>query len=1203
MICKHCGKQTNDIARFCSWCGVTTNTDEQVFKEQVQNPSANVGTQPVAEPVQYTAPTEPQQQYTHYAPPQYSAQPPKKKSKKALFLGLGAAGVATLALVFALFVLPVFRADNSPGNEDEADNFDFDIYTAPVEPPGGRSVPFEVGEVSFTTNDPKIKMIEVNQGLSYGFDSNTGEFYVMDNFVAGKETAVFIALEEPLDPKAEVLLSIEKDGAPLATLASVELIDDKTLLFQPKDISEAGFWDQGAYTFTFYMDDSVAVRTTNFYKATPMKVLAVPIKGNYSGKVIGCEGDWKQGSTMLSATYPVAREDVEYVLGPEQDLSDPKYDLNTNNGRKLVWQALSALQPPNDGYTTIVGFMRDPTSQGYLGYTYGEPATIVCESEPDMLATIVHEIAHCYKIGDEYPDGSLNDVLNPPPHGMKGRDILTRQPAIGTKEHVKGGSTVGLKGTGSVIYPEQRAYWVEGRTLLGTITSYMGGGTGEPSFMFWTSSDIWNHLFTSFTGQLSGSETGDGHVAEENKSEQEGSSWGQCFRCFGEVYSPDGYIECTDCAEMVEITGEEFGCKECGANYTEEDFTEEDLWIYHVACGYLLKFSAFFQYNTGGSLNKASEDDAEVKGEYWGQCQQCFEDVYDAKAFIECISCSEMVPVAGDEFSCEKCGMEYSLSMPTFTELWIYHAACEQYVNYPQFLEHNANLGRDAQRPTGEMVTVIEIRGDISATGDFQSEPWYSYEIPTDSLALSLEGEYSAVVYNSAGDRLSVTYFDAQDNSQITLKDNVIDGESEDIPIRVSAKFPEGASSVAIMKGDKEIFNKSVSKSAPTVAFTNLSEGQQLENNTTFTWEAKDDDGDSLSYQIWYYRSYEERYLVATNIVGTSFEADLTDYAGTNRGWFRIYATDGVRTMLSESPDVSVPYKAPEIVNYMASDVTQVKVTDMIEIQAKIYDAQDGWIWYSPEGGIVWAVDGRTFDNGGSFYFWHNPYMLAPGMHTITCTATNSAGLSTSRDFVFEITEDESDLPDDWSRNDITLALRLGYYQPLNRLDSPITRVEFAKMMYALSSLVLPDDYERLPDPLMFPFFSDMNLDTMDMNYAYAMYMVSYGLMDVDENDAFNPHNSLTEREAMNIFYRTIEFAQSQNAVPYEVLDDEELMPKFTQWGLFGEEGSPNTYLPDERMSKRMVLVRIARFIKFFEDLEDKDYGVAAGFFDNYYQD
>ena len=376
--------------------------------------------------------------------------------------------------------------------------------------PGDSGAPFAEGEAGFSTNDPNIKMIEVNQCLSYGFNTDTGEFYVMDNFVAGKETAFFIDLEEPLDTNAEVLLTVERDDEQVAVLTSYELVDDSTLLFHPWDIGEVGNWEQGAYTFTFKMDGSTAIRTTNFYKAMPLKVLAVPMISNYGGEIFECGESWKEGVTMLTALYPVAMDDLEYVLGPVQDFSDIKYDLETEAGSHRVLTMLGALQTPNEDYTMIIGFMPEPIYRKVNGVDFrisGLSSTdltnIICESLPHMMQAVVHEIAHCYGVGDEYEGGLLNNIVNAPPYGMKGSDYYKGwdYPAVGEKEHVKGGPSVGIKGTGSVIYEQQRAYWHEGRELLGTLASYMSSGTDEYGILVWTSSEIWNHLFYIFTGQ------------------------------------------------------------------------------------------------------------------------------------------------------------------------------------------------------------------------------------------------------------------------------------------------------------------------------------------------------------------------------------------------------------------------------------------------------------------------------------------------------------------------------------------------------------------------------------------------------------------------------------------------------------------------------------------------------------------------------
>ncbi len=42
-----------------------------------------------------------------------------------------------------------------------------------------------------------------------------------------------------------------------------------------------------------------------------------------------------------------------------------------------------------------------------------------------MLPTVVHEIAHCYQVGDEYDGGSFNNKVNYPPNGFSGSDFVT----------------------------------------------------------------------------------------------------------------------------------------------------------------------------------------------------------------------------------------------------------------------------------------------------------------------------------------------------------------------------------------------------------------------------------------------------------------------------------------------------------------------------------------------------------------------------------------------------------------------------------------------------------------------------------------------------------------------------------------------------------------------------------------------------------
>jgi len=82
-----------------------------------------------------------------------------------------------------------------------------------------------------------------------------------------------------------------------------------------------------------------------------------------------------------------------------------------------------------------------------------------------------------------------------------------------------------------------------------------------------------------------------------------------------------------------------------------------------------------------------------------------------------------------------------------------------------------------------------------------------------------------------------------------------------------------------------------------------------------------------------------------------------------------------------------------------------------------------------------------------------------------------------------------------------------------------------------------------------------------------------------------------------------IKLAKTQTYTEYEVLDESEFLPQLEEWGMIGEPGSLTAYNPDGRMSRGQTMVRISRFIMYTHEMEDKDYGIDAGFFDNYYDD
>ena len=1030
------------------------------------------------------------------APPQYGRPPgygqpaaamavPQRNNKR-LILIIALAAVAAVIIGLLAYNLSGDKDKGKGGFDDDDDGFiNIDVGIDP--PPGKDPPPFEPAASGFTTNDKNIKMIEVNQGLSYGFDTDTGDFYLMDNFAAGKATAFFVVLEKAPSPSSEITLTIERDGEFVAALLPAEMIDDTTILFQPQDIAEVGYWEQGAYTFTFTMDDSVAVRNTNLYKSTTLKILALPMKSNYSGDIRTCTGDWQSGVEMVKAVYPVGGMDVEYVLGPELDLSDDMYDLNTGEGRYNVWKMLTRQQTQSRDYTLIVGFMRTPTNKGILGFTNGMPGNIVCESQADLLASVVHEIAHCYKIGDEYHDGSLNNVLNAPPYQMEGHDIITREYAVGEKPAVVGGYDIGIIGSGSVIYPEQRAYYVEGRRLLGKVTSYMSDGDNKDSFNYWTTSDIWNHLFNVFTG------------------------------------IDNSYLD---------------------------------------------------------SLGNPEQNTGPAEDEIFGECTNCYAGItMPVRAFVQCRDCQEFTQLPEDnEFNCEACGSFISLHEYYLKEIAVLCQSCKQLIWYNELSKESSSNKASAKtlkESESELIMVTDINGYIDTDGSFVADPWYSYPAPASFCTAALKGEYSVSSYDAKGNRLANAYFDLHTTSQINTAEGQSYVENDRMPVNVVIKTFDEAVKIVIKKGDKEIYTRIVSDNAPEVAFTGLTEGQELPDEVTVSWEASDADGDEIYFDLYYCANYEDYYLLASFITERSIKVDMSGFPGSDAGYFYIYASDGVNTAETASPKVKVPYKAPVFITEQ-TEIPKYKATEEVRLEVEIYDKQDktmivGAIWDEEAGNwqisnsVEWFLDGESFFTSETLVI--DPYNLKPGVYTFTCVATNSGGVSASKDFTVEITDDESDLPDDWSRDYIRQALKDGFYLTLDRIDSPITRGQYARFMgFAFGhNSVLPSIYPDIRGEVA---------DVYDGTDYNESLMVWLGVMETTDG-SFESQKSLTEHEAALILYKVVLMA-SDPELTLDDFDDEAIIKEFLEKGILNETGD-GAYQPDEKLSKRLAMVRMSK--------------------------
>jgi hypothetical protein len=179
-----------------------------------------------------------------------------------------------------------------------------------------------------------------------------------------------------------------------------------------------------------------------------------------------------------------------------------------------------------------------------------------------------------------------------------------------------------------------------------------------------------------------------------------------------------------------------------------------------------------------------------------------------------------------------------------------------------------------------------------------------------------------------------------------------------------------------------------VSGVSPTAAATTL-DGPQ-----TIAWTASDPDGDALNYIVEYTPRpadpTSEWIVLASDITSPQWMDDFSTLPGTAAGAIRITATDGIRSAVATSQNFAVSFKPP-LVSIDESTGAVFTGGAVVRLSGEADDVQDGTI---ENQGLVWTSDiSGTLGSGSEIALTRLPL----GNHTITLTATNSAGLTASQ--------------------------------------------------------------------------------------------------------------------------------------------------------------------------------------------------------------
>ena len=297
------------------------------------------------------------------------------------------------------------------------------------------------------------------------------------------------------------------------------------------------------------------------------------------------------------------------------------------------------------------------------------------------------------------------------------------------------------------------------------------------------------------------------------------------------------------------------------------------------------------------------------------------------------------------------------------------------------------------------------ITRNAASSADIRLDPWQSFIDDADEVA-NTAGPLMLAAVNAAGQRVATT--------ALSVRFDLPGGKGDpaqhlaEAPFEGIIKFPLGTTKFQILNGSTVVKEVAVSANAPVVSNVSLGVGSVFTGVTSISWTASDADGDSLYYTVEYdpdvtapHNDFEE---IVANIRDARWTEDFGKLPGGNHAKIRVTASDGVNSAFAETAEFRVPFKAPDVtIKPLAQSV--VRQGTEVVLDAEVEDLQDGEL---PDASLVWTSDVSGRLGTGQILVAKN---LAAGQHTITLTATNSGGISTSKSISVTVVTTRRRLP------------------------------------------------------------------------------------------------------------------------------------------------------------------------------------------------
>ena len=214
---------------------------------------------------------------------------------------------------------------------------------------------------------------------------------------------------------------------------------------------------------------------------------------------------------------------------------------------------------------------------------------------------------------------------------------------------------------------------------------------------------------------------------------------------------------------------------------------------------------------------------------------------------------------------------------------------------------------------------------------------------------------------------------------------------------------PPDYASYAVLYNDETLIAVERSPNPPVAEITGIAEGQFFahEDMIALKLNLADPDGDALTYRLYYgdnISGYESLGSARTN---PEVSLRAFDLKGSDQAHFGVSVSDGTRSVFVKSPEFQVQHHSPRVRIINVSDAG-ISFRGYVQalFQAQI-DDRDGFPEYGSS--VIWEsdIDGviEPIRVSGSFTnpeIWVETADLTEGQHTLTVTATDPAGLTST---------------------------------------------------------------------------------------------------------------------------------------------------------------------------------------------------------------